>query len=196
MDTIGHTNLHGMSLQCVALKSPHLILTIAINDFSVSNSLFSWSKAEGFSCSASHTLALSCINCYVGSKTWLKLQFCVWCANHNLICHNVVGSSSLQTNLLYCTLESVVRISIYGESYAFANSNIAYISLVDICHNLHVCQVFGYGKEFRSTEACCHSLSFLYALRNYHAINRRCDGSIAKVSLCTLHLFLCRLHAL
>ena len=172
MNTVGHANLHRMSLQCVALESPHLILTIAINYFFVSNSLFSWSKAESFSCSASHTLALGCINSYVGSKTRLKLQICVWCTNHNLVCHNVVGSSSLQTNLLYCTLESVVRISVYGECYALANSYVAYISLVDICHNLHVCQVFGYGKEFRSAEACCHSLSFLYALRNYHAIDR------------------------
>lgn len=68
-----------------------------------------------------------------------------------------------QTNLFYCSLEYIVRISIYCKINAVTFFYTAYICLVNICNHLHVGQIFSDSKELWCVEACCYGLSFLYA---------------------------------
>ena len=187
-----------MSHDVVALYSPHLVLCIAslVYNLHLAYSLLQWSKSQSLRLNREHAFALSSINSYVGCKTWLKLKVGIRSRYNHLVCHNIVGSGCLLANLLNGALKSVVRIGVNGECYTFAFFNITYISLVNICHNLHVGKVLCDSKQLWSREAGCNSLAFFYRFRQYYTVNRRCDSGITKVGLCALHLFLSRNHLL
>ena len=182
-----------MSGEGVAIQCPNLVFTLAVHDFHVlAHGFLGRGKAESLVGYGEHAAALLGVDGNVGCKTRFQFQISIWSRNHYLVSYYVVGSCSFQTHLLHGSLEGIIRIGIYGESYSVALLYIADISLVHIGYYLHIGQVLGNGEELWGVEACSYGLTFLYALRNHGSVDRRGDGGVSEVGLRSLYVFLGR----
>ena len=182
-----------MSGEGVAIQCPNLVFTLAVHDLHIlAHGFLGRGKAESLVGYGEHAAALLGVDGNVGSKTRFQFQISIWSRDYNLVSYYVVGSCGFQAHLLHCSLEGIIRIGIYGESYSVALLYIADISLVHVGNHLHVGQVLGDGEELWGVEACSHGLTFLYTLRNHGSVDRRGDGGVAEVGLCSLYVFLGR----
>ena len=182
-----------MSGEGFVVQGPDLILALAVNNLHVlAHGFLGRGKAESLVGYGEHAAALLGVDGNVGCKTRFQFQISIWSRYHYLVSYYIIGSCSFQTHLLHGSLEGIIRIGIYGESYSVALLYIADISLVHIGYYLHIGQVLGNGEELWGVEACSYGLTFLYALRNHGSVDRRGDGGVAEVGLCSLHVFLRR----
>ena len=182
-----------MSGEGVAIQCPNLVFTLAVYNLHVlANGFLGRGKAESLVGYGEHAAALLGVDGNVGCKTRFQFQISIWSRNHNLVGYYIIGSCSFQSHLLHGSLEGIIRIGIYGEGYSVAFLYTAYISLVHIGYYLHIGQILGNSEELRGVETCRYGLTFLYALRNHGSVDRRGDGGVAEVGLCSLHVFLRR----
>ena len=182
-----------MSGEGVAIQCPDLVLALAVHDLHVlAHGFLGRGKAESLVGYGEHAAALLGVDGNVGCKTRFQFQISIWSRNHNLVSYYIIGSCSFQAHLLHGSLEGIIRIGIYGESYSVALLYIADISLVHIGNHLHIGQILCDGEEFWGVEAGCYGLTFLYALRNHGSVDRRGDGGVAEVGLRSLYVFLGR----
>src|SRR5574344_289559 len=192
MGAVCLSDIYGMGNDVIAFKGPYLVLTFAVDNLMCSYGFLGRSEAQGLVRYAQYTSLFRSEDGYVCCKSGFQFQVCVRCADDNFVCNDIVGCCSFLSYLCYHTFEGVVRIGINSESYTFSFFSVAYIGFVNVGNNLHVCQVFGNGEEFRCTEAGSDSLSFFYFFSQNDAVDRRGDGCIAQIGLCTLHLLLGR----
>ena len=179
-----------MSGEGVAIQCPNLVLALAIHDFHVlAHGFLGRGKAESLVGYGEHATALLGVDGNIGCKTRFQFQISIWSRNHYLVSYYIIGGCSFQAHLLHGSLEGIIRIGIYGESYSVAFLYIADICLVHIGYYLHIGQILGNGEELWGVEACSYGLTFLYALRNHGSVDRRGDGSVSEVGLRSLYVF-------
>ena len=163
---VGHADVHLVRHDRVALDGPHLVLCVRyVHNLHLAHGLLLRSEAQRLRRHGEHALALGCVDCDVGGETRLQLQVGVRRRDNYLVRHEVVRRGSLLAHLLHLALESVVGVSVYGERHALALLHVAYVSLVNICHYLHVGEVLRDGEQLRRREACRNGLSLLNRLR-------------------------------
>ena len=179
-----------MSGEGVAIQCPDLVLALAIHNlYILAHGFLGRGKAESLVGYGEHAAALLGVDGNVGCKTRFQFQISIWSRNHYLVSYYIIGSCSFQAHLLYGSLEGIIRIGIYGKGYSVAFLYTADISLVNIGNYLHIGQILCDGEEFWGVEAGCYGLTFFYALRNHGSVDRRGDGGVAEVGLCSLYVF-------
>ena len=189
--SVGLTDGYRMSSEGLVAEGPYLVLALAIHNLHIlAHGFLGRSKTQSLVGYSEYATALLGVDGDIGCQTRLQLEVCIWSRYYHLVSNHIVGSSCFQAHLLYGSLEGVIRISINGEGNTVAFFHTADISLIHVCHYLHVGQVLGNGEEFWGVEACRYGLAFLYALRDNGTIDRRRDGSVAQVGLSLLYIFL------
>ena len=152
--------------------------------------LFRWRITQSLTWHTKHAWTLCSEDGYVGSQSWFEFQIGIRSTDNNFISHNIIRRRCLLSDLLHRALKGFIGIGIHGKCDAFALLYTANISLIYISNHLHIGKVLRNGKQLGSTETGCNGLAFFNTFGKHNAVNRRCNGCITKIGLCSFYLFL------